>query len=172
MHPSLLNTPKFSLPMPSTLKRKTPGDSASISTCFCTSYSDLKRKQNSNISSYRVFFCCSERMIEILQRKNLPTSVLQMAEIKFDSYQSWQLLHDTISEENGTQGRDLLSVCIWQSHFPEYNNHPRICSWTKLEIKTPKAWKPFNCYSSISGCAWRPSERGKSPYAQEEGIAS
>lgn len=77
-------------------------------------------------------------MIEILWRKSLPTSVLQMAEIKFDSYQSWQLLHDTISEANGTQGRDLQSLCIWQSHFPEYNNHLRIRSWTKLEIKTPR----------------------------------
>lgn len=111
-------------------------------------------------------------MIEIPWRENPPTSALHMAEIKFDSYQSWQLLHDTISDENGTQGRDLLSLCFWQSHFPEYYKHLRIYSWTELELETPNAWKPFNCCSSISGSAWRPSQGGKFPYAPEEWIAN
>lgn len=105
------------------------------------------------LSSYR-----TSLLIRKNDCKNLPTSVLQMAEIKFDSSQSWQLLHDTISEENGTQDRDLLSLCFWQSYFPECNKHPRIYYWTELEIKTPKAWKPFNCYSSISESAWSPSQ--------------
>lgn len=91
--------------------------------------------------------------------------------------QVWQLpelttSHDTISEENGTQDRDLLSLCLWQSYFPDYNKHPRMCYWTKLEIKTPKAWKPFNCYWSISGSAWRPSQGGKYPFTQDERIAN
>lgn len=92
-----------------------------------------------------------------------------MADVNFDSYQSRQLHHYIISEENGQQGRagDFYPFAF-DSHFPEYDKHPRVCS----EIKTPKAWKPFNCDSSVSGSACRPSQGGKFPFAQEEGVAS
>lgn len=49
-----------------------------------------------------------------------------MVEVTFDSYQSWQLLQDTISEEKGTQGRDRYPFAfdrvIFQSttHIPGY----------------------------------------------------
>ena len=73
MHPPLLNTPKFSLPMPSTLKRKTPGDSASISTCLCTSYSDLKRKQNSNKYKFlQSFFAVQKEWLKYYKGKIFP----------------------------------------------------------------------------------------------------
>lgn len=89
IHPSLLNTYSFTHPMLSTLKEET----LEILLWFLHTFVLCIQIWRGNRRAI-IIVCCYRASLLIRKNdwKNLPTSVLQMAEIKFDSYQSWQLL--------------------------------------------------------------------------------